>query len=154
MIGEAALDETDLDILKFLSENARISNREIAQKLGLAEGTVRARIRRMTDEKSIRFTAMTQEMDVETPTLCYIGLRVDLPLLSETARALAEFKEVRFVATTLGRYDVFAIVIVDSASGLSQLVNDKIMSIPGVRRSYTSIATNTIKYDRRWGKVK
>ena len=153
MSEAAPLDETDLAILDFLSENARISNREVAFNLGLAEGTVRARIRRMTEEKSIRFTALTRELDVETPTLCYVGLRVDLPALSGAAKALADFAEVRFVATTLGRYDVLAIVIVDSAEGLTRLVNDKIMSIPGVRRSHTSIATNTLKYDHRWGKV-
>lgn len=147
------LDDTDRGILTFLSENARISNREIAQKLGLAEGTVRARIKRLVDEKSIRFTALTAEYEIADPTLCYVGLRVDLNRLSEVARALAELPEVRFVATTLGRFDVFAIVVVGSVEGLTQLVSDRFMSIEGVRRSYTSIATKTLKYDYRWGKV-
>lgn len=153
MSETAILDQTDRDILGYLSENARMSNREIAQQLGLAEGTVRSRIKRMLDEKSIRFTALTGELDVATPTLCYVGLRVDLEHLSSVANALAELPEVRFVSTTLGRFDVFSIVVVESAEDLSRLVSDKFMRIEGVRRSYTSISTKTLKYDYRWGKV-
>ena len=37
MSTEPSLDATDLEILSFLSENARICNREIAQNLGLAD---------------------------------------------------------------------------------------------------------------------
>jgi len=150
MTTQPTLDETDRGILSFLAENARISNREIAQKLGLAEGTVRARIKRLVDEKSIRFTALTGEYEIETPTLCYVGLRVDLDRLSEVATALAELQEVRFVATTLGRFDVFAVVVVASVEDLTQLVSDRFMRIDGVRRSYTSISTKTMKYDYRW----
>lgn len=147
------LDDTDLEILGYLSENARVSNREIAQKMGVAEGTIRSRVKRMQDEKSIRFTALTQEMGMETPTLCYVGVRVDLSSMTEVATTLSSFPEVRFVASTLGRFDIFAVVVVSSVEGLNRFISDKVISIPGVRRAHTSIATNTLKYDHRWGKV-
>lgn len=153
MTVSAYLDETDFAILSYLSENARISNREIAQNLNMAEGTVRARIRQMVEDKSIRFTALTRELDLTTPTLCYVGLRVDLDKISEVAKHLSDMAEIRFVASTLGRYDILAIVVVDSASDLTNLVSDRIMAISGVRRAHTSITTKTIKYDHRWGKV-
>ena len=153
MSYETKLDSIDRKILEHLSENARISNREIAQMVGLAEGTVRTRIKRMQEDKCIRFTALTQEFEVTTPTLCYVGLRVDLEKLSDVASALSDLPEVRFVATTLGRFDIFTVVVVESVENLSQLVSDKFMKISGVRRSYTSISTKTLKYDYRWGKV-
>ena len=153
MSDKAKIDSVDQKILGHLSENARISNREIAQLVGLAEGTVRTRIKRMQDDKCIRFTALTQEFDVATPTLCYVGLRVDLEQLSAVASALSDLPEVRFVATTLGRFDIFTVVVVESVEDLSQLVSDKFMKIKGVRRSYTSVSTKTLKYDYRWGKV-
>lgn len=67
MTFNLTLDDTDRGILQLLSKNARISNREIAQKLGLAEGTVRTRSKRMVDEKSIRFTALSGECEIATP---------------------------------------------------------------------------------------
>ncbi|MEM9704739.1 MAG: Lrp/AsnC family transcriptional regulator [Pseudomonadota bacterium] len=150
---EAILDETDLSILSYLSEDARISNREIALQLNIAEGTVRARVKRMVDEKAIRFTALTRELDVADPLLCYVGLRVDLTLLSSVAEELCELQNVRFVATTLGRFDVLVIVLVDSVEALSAFVSENVMKITGVRRVETSIATQTLKFDYRWGKV-
>lgn len=153
MTKRSLLDETDLEILSYLSENARVSNRDIAQKVGVAEATFRARVKRMLDEKFIRFTALTREVDMETPTLCYVGLRVDLSNLTEVAEALSEFQEVRFVASTLGRFDIFAVVVVSSVEGLHRFISDKVISIPGVRRVNTSITTRTLKYDHRWGKV-
>ena len=147
------LDDIDMEIIGYLSEDARISNREIGQRLGLAEGTIRARVRRMVDDKCIRFTALTRELDVPTPTMCYVGLRVDLPKLDAVAATLSEIANVRFVATTIGRFDILSIVIVESVEALTELVAGRIMSIDGVRRSYTNISTKTIKYDYRWGKV-
>ena len=153
MSDVATLDDTDRRILDFLAVNARVSNREIGERLGISEGTVRTRIRRLVEHKSIRFTALTPELDIETPTLCYVGLTVDLPKLTETARKLAKLQEVRFVASTLGRFDLFCIVVVDSAVGLTRFVGDKVMPIAGVRHSYTSISTQIVKFDHRWGKV-
>ena len=147
------IDETDRAILNYLSNDARMSNREIAQQLDIAEGTVRARVKRMVDEKSIRFTALTRELEVATPLLCYVGLRVDLPQLSSVADVLCDTPNVRFVATTLGRFDILVIVLVESVEALSQLVSDRIMKIKGVRRVETSVATETLKFDYRWGKV-
>ena len=147
------IDSTDREILSFLCRDARMSNREIAQKLDIAEGTVRARVKRMVDEKSIRFTALTTELEIATPLLSYVGLRVDLEKLTSVAEALCEFSEIRFVSTTLGRFDIFVILLVDSVDSLSQIISDKIMKVDGVRRVESSVSTETLKYDFRWGKV-
>ena len=48
------LDEADQAIVERLSRDARVSNREIAEQLGVTEGTVRARAKRMEEEKLIR----------------------------------------------------------------------------------------------------
>ena len=48
------LDQADLAIVERLSRDARVSNREIAEQLGVTEGTVRARVKRMEEEKLMR----------------------------------------------------------------------------------------------------
>ncbi|HBQ39888.1 MAG TPA: Lrp/AsnC family transcriptional regulator, partial [Halieaceae bacterium] len=53
------LDDIDRQIVVRLSEDARISNRQIATDLGVTEGTVRARVKRMEEERQIRITAVT-----------------------------------------------------------------------------------------------
>ena len=44
------LDETDRALLQLLGEDARVSHRQLARELGLAQGTVTNRIRRLEQE--------------------------------------------------------------------------------------------------------
>ena len=71
MPSRRRLDPVDESIVTRLARDARISNRQIADDLGVTEGTVRARIKRMEEEKQIRITAEPQVI----PTNCLF--RVD-----------------------------------------------------------------------------
>ncbi|MDZ4730111.1 MAG: Lrp/AsnC family transcriptional regulator [Xanthomonadales bacterium] len=48
------MDQTDLEIIRALRKNARISNKELAQQLGLAASTCLVRLRRLQREGVIR----------------------------------------------------------------------------------------------------
>ena len=53
------LDRIDKGLLKILQDDARITYAEIAKKLGIAESTVRFRVKRLVDRGIItRFTAL------------------------------------------------------------------------------------------------
>lgn len=57
-IIQPVLDGTDLAILEELSKNARISNAELAAKLGIAPSTCLGRVRNLVEQKVIcSFTA-------------------------------------------------------------------------------------------------
>ena len=71
------LDDTDKSIVEYLSLDARTSNRKIATALGITEGTVRARIKRMEEEKLIRITAVTNIDRFRDGALAYIWIEVE-----------------------------------------------------------------------------
>ncbi|AQA18622.1 ArsR family transcriptional regulator [Halioglobus japonicus] len=48
------LDRTDYEILRLLRNNARLSNRELAEQIGLAPSTTLVRVRRLEREGAIR----------------------------------------------------------------------------------------------------
>ena len=48
------LDETDLALLRLLKEDARLSHRHLARNLGVAQGTVTNRLRRLEEEAALR----------------------------------------------------------------------------------------------------
>ncbi|MEM2102101.1 MAG: winged helix-turn-helix transcriptional regulator, partial [Candidatus Bathyarchaeia archaeon] len=48
------LDETDVEILKTLTTDARLSSRQIAKQCGISIGTVLSRIKKMEKEGIIR----------------------------------------------------------------------------------------------------
>ena len=84
------LDDTDSAIVEHLSRDARVSNREIAEALGVTEGTVRARVKRMEEEKQIRLTAVTNIDRFKDAALAYIWVEVER---SEQTRKVAEEME-------------------------------------------------------------
>ena len=146
-------DDVDRQILEHLSRDARMSNREIALDLGLAEGTVRARIKRLQANNMIRITAVTRFAGSRQPLMAYIGIRVDLHRIAEIAERIAGLPFIGFAATMLGRYDILAITIVQDGAELARLVNDEIMSLAGVRHAETTLAVKNLKYDYRWGRI-
>ena len=139
-MSKVRIDDVDRNILKHLAQDGRRSNRDIAQELGLGEGTVRGRIKRMQENNTIKIMALTSFVGPEPPQLAYIGVRADLRKVEETAKAIAEMEFVRFVATMMGRYDILVMTLVRDGSELVRLVNEEIMTLPGVRHADTTLA--------------
>ena len=156
VMSDSKLDHIDQKILQFLSKDARVSNREIAESMDLAEGTVRGRIKRMQAENMIRIMAIADvrvQTGYENPMMAYLGIHAELSTLNQTADAIAKLPFVRFAATMLGRYDILAISFVGSNDELINHVNKEIMTIEGVRHVDTKLAIKSLKYDYRWGRV-
>ncbi len=98
------LDEVDRAIVERLSRDARISNGHIAGELGVTEGTVRARIKRMEQERLIRITAVTNIDRFRDASLAYIWIEVERSGQARAvAASLAKVPELGFVGVMLGR---------------------------------------------------
>lgn len=147
------LDELDKKIINFVSTDARISNRKIADVLGVSEGTIRGRIRRLEKDKIIRITAVTDFSSFQKPMILFIGVQVAQNRVNEVADKIKELPIIGFVATLLGRYSILAIAPVKNTDEISKIINDEIIPIPGVLHTETSISLQNIKYDYRWGRI-
>ncbi|MEY2925617.1 MAG: hypothetical protein RL367_94, partial [Pseudomonadota bacterium] len=69
------LDDLDRQLIAILSDDARVSNRKIANDLGVTEGTVRGRIKRLQQDKLIAFTAITSLGLEKAGKLAFIGVQ-------------------------------------------------------------------------------
>ena len=148
------LDATDRGIVDLLSRDARLSNRHIAAELGVTEGTVRTRIRRMEEEKQIRLTAVTNIDLFGDASLAYIFVEVERSdLTRKVAEALAEVRELGFVGVLLGRSDILGITMVRNTEHLAEFIHSRISAIPGVRRTESTLGVNFIKHDYRMARI-
>ena len=148
------LDEADRAIVKRLSRDARVSNREIAEQLGVTEGTVRARVKRMEEEKLIRITAVTNIDRFKDAALAYIWIEVERTGQTRTVAAkLAEIRELGFVGVMLGRADILAITMVRNAEHLSEFVHQRISVVEGVRGTHSTLGVNFVKHDYRMARI-
>lgn len=147
------LDDFDRQLIEVLGRDARISNRRIAADLGVTEGTVRGRIRRLQQEKLIAFTALTG-LGVENVTkLAFITIQTEIEKVRELADEISELPHITGVMITMGRGNIFAICLFDELEELVEIASDRILAIPGVHHVETSVAVKTFKYNSRIVKI-
>jgi DNA-binding Lrp family transcriptional regulator len=147
------LDDLDRKIIDLLSRDARVSNRQIAARLDVTEGTIRGRIKRLEEENCIRLTAVTNPLYTGSPKVVLIGIQLERGELKSVCQTLTAMPEVGCVIVTLGRFDVLAIGLFRTLEEVVDLANNRILALPGVRHVETSIAAKTLKYDYRVAKI-
>ena len=148
-----AVDELDLQIIDLLQLDARSSNRRIAAELGVSEGTVRARIRRMEDEKVIRIAGIAHPAAFGMGVSAYVGFDVEGGKLKKVAQRVLDHEAVSMVMTSLGDYDLLAVVVAPSREALVDFVLDELGSIPGVRRTETTEGLGVLKHSYTWTRL-
>lgn len=147
------IDDLDRDIIRLLSDDARLSNRKIASKLGFTEGTIRSRVKRLEDENYIRFTAVTNMEHLDTPQLAYIGVHAEQNMIKQVAEKISEIEEINAVIILLGRFDILAIGLFEGLQQVQHIASNQILDITGVRLVETSVVVDVIKYDNRVAKI-
>jgi len=147
------LDAFDHQILDVLSGDARLSNRKIAQALGVTEGTIRGRLKRLQEENYLRFTAITALSYLGNPLLIFIGVTAEQSRVKEVAQAIAEMDGIRSVIITLGRFNIHVVGMYGSLDEVLNIANNAILGVPGVRHVETSISVKQLKYDSRLAKI-
>lgn len=143
------LDDLDRQLIEVLARDARVSNRKIAVDLGVTEGTVRGRIKRLQQDGLISFTAITSFGLADSARMAFIGVQAEVSDVREVARQIADLAQVNAVMLTMGRFNILAICLFNSLDHLHEVASDKILAIPGVHHVETSIAVKTLKYNAR-----
>jgi Lrp/AsnC family transcriptional regulator of lysine biosynthesis len=125
------LDSVDNKILELLRQNSRTSNSDIAHKIGLTEGTVRNRIKRLVKTNVIKkFTIETQPVQREAIVL----IRTQTRGSKETLRKIR--KHVDRLFETAGEYDVAVYVTADDLATINGIV-DKLRTVDGISSTVT-----------------
>jgi DNA-binding Lrp family transcriptional regulator len=147
------LDDLDRRIIDLLTVDARVSNRQIAARLGVTEGTIRGRIRRLEETGSIRLTAITNIEYFGAARVVLIGIQAQHSELKTTCQQIEAMPEIGCVIMMLGRFDILAIGLFSRLEDVVEVANNRILALPGVRHVETSIAVKTLKYDYRVAKI-
>ena len=140
------MNELDRKLIAILQCNGRASNAHIARSVGISEGTVRRRLRRLIDDHVIRVVAIPDLRRVGLYTVALVGLQVVLDRIDKVTDELTRMKEITYVAVTTGAFDVFLWVAVPSAEDLGVFLREKIGAVSGVRRAETFVNLSIKKH--------
>lgn len=140
-------DDIDERIIALLREDGRRSNREVARRLNLSEGTVRQRLKKLQDAGAIRIGVIADPLQLGFQCVAYVRMSVAPKHFEEALNALAAIDEVTYVGATAGRYDVIAMLIARDLAGLLTLVNESVAPIRGIETIDVRQVVKSLKHD-------
>ncbi len=133
------MDELDRKIIALLQGDGRASNAKIAREVGVSEGTVRRRLRRLVQQDVVKIVAVPNLEKLGYATTALVGLQTGPGKSDEVADAIASLDEAQYVAITTGAYDIFIWAGLESAESLGAFLRNKIGNIEGVQRTETFV---------------
>jgi Lrp/AsnC family leucine-responsive transcriptional regulator len=141
------IDGMDRQILSIVRENARVSNVEIARKVGMAPSAVLERIRKLESKGVITgYEARLSPKALGLGLLAFVFVRADDRVGSEKAGvALAQIPEVLEVHHVAGEDCFLVKVRTADTESLGRLLREGFGAISTIRSTRTTIVMNTIK---------
>jgi len=143
-------DQVDMDIIGYLRQDGRMPNTKKAKNMGISEGSVRRRIRRMTSENFIRTVAVVDHEMLGYKVEAIISIQADPTKATSVAKKLTEFSEVRYVGVAVGEYDIIATACFKSNQELLSFLTGELTSLSGVTRTQTSLILDVKKHVHDW----
>ncbi len=141
------IDEIDMGIVKILSENGRIPNNEIASRLTISEGTVRNRIKKLTDSNFLKVKGMINPDEGTEKQLIFILITLQVTKKwKETAQKISRLKDVKSVSMITGRFDLVIELFLEPQN----LINFLTEELSTIGEVFSTESLVTIKNFNKW----
>jgi len=126
------MDSIDLKILRILKDNARMKYVNIAKKVGLTEGSIRRRIKKLQEDGVIKRFTIETTAEFEGVVL----VETEPTMTSNVAKNMKKIATRVFEVS--GDYDIAAFIQAYTIDDLNRKI-DAIRNLPGVLNTNTLI---------------
>ncbi len=154
MSGSPRFDPIDEQIVDLLRTNGRRTNVELARQVGVTEGAIRKKLKKLTSAGVLRVVAVADPQKLGYAIDVFCGLQVSAGQPVEIAERLASLDPVRYVALTTGSYDILFEAMFREQEELLEFLTKTLPSIPGIVRSETWHLLKVIKRNYDWLNVR
>jgi len=143
------IDEIDKKILSEYLNNAKLSFREVASKIGVAVGTVLSRTRKMEREGLIKgYSAILDHEKLGYELTVITEVTVSKGKLLDMEREVAKMPNICAVYDVTGLTDAIVVAKFRNREELSKFTK-AILAMPFIERTNTHIVLTTVKEDFR-----
>jgi len=132
------MDQTDIDIINKLKDG-RISFKTIADSLGLAEGTVRTRVKRLRKTGALDITGLVDPEAFPDHSVVLIGVRLNDMDLVKKGQEFSKLRGVISVAVVTGRFDLILTVMLDKKFGILEFYTEEASKIDKINSVETFV---------------
>ena len=136
------IDNTDLQILSFLTEDAMMPYTEIAKKIFVSPGTVHVRMNRMKELGIVKGSQILIDYTkLGYDVKAFLGVYLEKnSMYDKVAAQLKKIPEIIELNYTTGNYSMFIKILCRDTQHLRQVLHDKIQKITGIARTETFIS--------------
>jgi Lrp/AsnC family leucine-responsive transcriptional regulator len=143
------LDHIDHKILRHLQENARITNAELADRVGLSPTPCLRRLRRLEADGVIKgyHTEIDREaLGVNVTVIILVKLeREDDKTLREFEKAIKDRTEVMECYLVTGKFDYFIRVVVPSLAAYETFLSETMLRMPNIATVESSFTLREVE---------
>jgi Lrp/AsnC family leucine-responsive transcriptional regulator len=143
------LDRQDLEILELVQADAKITQAEIAERIGLSVAAVSERLKKLESRGVIkRYVAILDAKRLGKDVSAFIWVLLEHPKFDRPFQdAMSRRPEVLECHHVLGQYSYLLKVKVESTSALEELLSNEIKATGGVSQTMTAVVLSTSKED-------
>ncbi|MEA1944130.1 MAG: Lrp/AsnC family transcriptional regulator [Euryarchaeota archaeon] len=146
LLETLAVDDMDMKIIRILSVNARMSNVDIANKIGVSEGTVRRRINEMAKNGIIEgFILLLNCKEAEKCVKAFISMEIaDSDLQGVASELLKDHERIIAMYRTNTKFNLLCEAMFRSVIELQEFI-DIYRKIEGIRDSEVKMVIGSYK---------
>lgn len=143
------LDQIDLELLKCLAADARLSQRALGRAVNMSAPAVSDRIARLEELGIIQgYRAVVNHALLDRPMTVIIGVSSERSVEQrELAQTILQIPEVEMVELVTGSADLQVRMRLRDQAHLNEVFFDRLLSLPGIRHTHTALAMLSFEPD-------
>lgn len=150
MASRIQLDETDLQLLRMLQADGRVTNAELAKSVNLSAPSVLQRVRNLERSGTIRhYTAIldAEKLGFRLTALTMISLSLhEAQPIERFRKAVIEIPEVTEAYHVTGEFDFLLKIVVRDIRHYEQLIRERLTKLRGISQIKSSFVLGVTKH--------
>ena len=149
-LRQIQLDRIDRKILALLQTNARVTNMELADQVGLSPSPCLRRVRELEERGVVRrYVTLVDATKVGLPVSVFVNVTLDRQIetaLEKFEDAILKRPEVMECYLMTGDFDYLLRVVTADLSAYERFLVENLTRVPGVSSIRSSFALKQVKY--------
>lgn len=144
------LDKRDRKLLSFLQKDCRLSNAELAERVGMSASACWRRVKAFEDSGVIeRYGAILQssKLGLSFKAIVHVQLtRHDPAAMEDFIKSVSGRAEIEACYATTGQADYHLLVLCEDIEAYNRFLEDFLFRLPAVRGAQTNVVLKQIKF--------
>ena len=148
-MGKSSLDSADLRILDALQRNGRLSNVDLAEKVGLSPSPCLRRVKDLEEDGYIQgYAAILDRRKLGLGVVAFVEVKIDQNAEGDAVfrRAVRQIPEVVSCFVMTGTMDYLLQIVVPDLDAYAEVSMKRLLQVPGVKDVRSSFVIDVVKH--------